>query len=143
VLRRATKLFYSGEYGRCLALIEAAAAAGTDPRTKAFWGASRALTRGDVEAGIQVCVEAVRAGRGLPDTYCALGIVLLAIGDRAKARAAFLKGLGVDPRHSQLRARIRSMGVRRRAILPFLERAHPVNRFLGRVRSLLVEPRSA
>ncbi|MBI5444017.1 MAG: hypothetical protein HY900_22760 [Deltaproteobacteria bacterium] len=137
LLRRVTKLFYSGEYSRCLTVLQETGQAASDPRTRGFRGACRALVRGDFSGGIEDCVEAVRAGSLLPDTYCALGIALLAAGDRAKARAAFLKGLSVDPRHSHLRARIRSMGVRRPPVLPFLARSHPLNRTLGRARAYL------
>lgn len=134
-LQRAMKLFYCGEYGRCLSLLEKSGEGRSDPRTAAFWGASLALVRGELDTGLKACVEAVRAGQFLPDVYCALGTALLRTGDRGKARAAFLKGLAVEPRHSQLRARLRAMGLRRTPVLSFLSRSHPLNRLLGACRA--------
>lgn len=134
-VRQAVASFYRGEYRRCLnALRDLGEEAQNDPLIAAFMGASTALALGEVRIGLNACVNAVRRGFFLPDVYCALGVVLLTTGDRAKALAAFKRGLAVDPSHRELRARTRSMGQRRRPVIPFLARSHLINRVLGRIR---------
>lgn len=137
-IRMAVALFHRGEYARCLSLLsDLKGGAEDDPRVVAFRGACRALTGGRVRAGIECCVQALRQAFYIPDLYCALGVVLLRAGDRAKAFAAFQRGLRIDPRHPALRKRVREMGVRRRPPLRFLRRSHPANRVLGMMRARL------
>lgn len=134
-VRQAIAFFYRGDYRRCLHLLrELGEEFQTDPLVAAFTGASRALALGEVRNGLNACVTAVRRGFFLPDVYCALGVVLLRTGDRAKAFAAFKRGLAVDPAHAELRARTRAMGLRRPPVIPLLGRRHPLNRVLGRIR---------
>lgn len=137
-LRRALGLFHQGEYQRCMAsLHELREEAPGDARLEAFVAASRALAQGAVVPGVKTCLAALRRGSHVPDVCLALGAILLQAGERAKAHAAFRKGLDADPVHPYLRARVRSMGVRRPPVLRRLPRTHPVNRVLGLLRARL------
>lgn len=135
---RAMALFHRGDYARCYALLQACGPDGRrDPRVPAFQAASRALVNGRVHEGLDACVQAIRGAFYIPDLYCALGVLLLRAGQRAKAHAALQRGLRLDPRHPGLRARLREMGERRDPMLTVLGRSHPVNRLLGRIRASL------
>jgi len=135
---RAVVCFHRGEYSRCYALLQDCGAdPARDPRIRAFLAASRSLINGRVREGVVACVEAIRGAFYIPDLYCALGVLLLRTGDRAKAFAAFQRGLRLDPRHPILRTRVREMGQRRRPVVGFLGRSHPANRVLGMLRARL------
>jgi len=138
LVARAVVCFHRGEYSRCYALLQDCGAdPARDPRVRAFLTASRSLINGRVREGVVACVEAIRGAFYIPDLYCALGVLLLRTGDRAKAFAAFQRGLRLDPRHRILRARVREMGERRRPVMTFLGRSHPANRVLGMLRARL------
>ncbi len=140
-IARAVALFNRGDYARCHALLQDCGAEGErDPRVRAFLAASRSMVNGRVREGVVACIEAIRGAFYIPDLYCALGVLLLRVGDRGKAYAAFQRGLRLDPRHGGIRARIRDMGERRGPVLAFLDRANPANRVLGRVRAQLSRP---
>ncbi|MDW7709405.1 MAG: tetratricopeptide repeat protein [Deferrisomatales bacterium] len=137
-VNRAVALFHRGDYARCHALLQACGDdVLRDPRGQAFQAASRAMVNGRFREGVDACVQAIRGAFYIPDLYCALGVLLLRAGERAKAHAAFQRGLRLDPRHPGLRARVRDMGERRAPVLVFLARSHPANRFLGRLRTIL------
>ena len=135
-IHTAVELFHGGEYVRCLTILrDLEASPGADPRVRAFAGACRALVLGEHRHGLDACVAALKKAFYIPDLYCALGVVLVRIGERAKAHAAYQRGLRIDPRHPALRARLREMGLRRPPVLRFLPRDHHANRFLGRLRA--------
>jgi len=135
-IRTALEFFHGGEYVRCLTILrDLEGSPGADPRVRAFAGACRALVLGEHRQGLDACVTALKKAFYIPDLYCALGVVLVRIGERAKAHAAYQRGLRIDPRHPALRARLREMGQRRPPVLRFLPRDHHANRFLGRLRA--------
>jgi tetratricopeptide (TPR) repeat protein len=137
-IARAVALFHRGDYVRCQSLLQKCEAQGSrDVRVRAFLAASRSMGNGRVRDGVVACLEAIRGAFYIPDLYCALGVLLLRGGDRAKAHAAFQRGLRLDPQHASLKARLREMGERRTPVLGFLGRAHPANRVLGRMRAQL------
>ncbi|MBE0617310.1 MAG: tetratricopeptide repeat protein, partial [Proteobacteria bacterium] len=138
---QAVALFNRGDYARCNALLQDCGPEGArDPRVRAFLAASRSMVNGRVREGVVACIEAIRGAFYIPDLYCALGVLLLRVGDRAKAYAAFQRGLRLDPRHRGIKAKLHEMGERRGPVLAFLDRANPANRVLGRVRAQLLRP---
>ena len=62
-----------------------------------------------------------------------LTLAELRAGHRRRALAALQRGLAVDPREPELLRLRCSLGTRRRPVLGFLGRDHPLNRLLGRV----------
>lgn len=135
-ITRAVALFHRGDYVRCHSLLQQCDAQGSkDVRVRAFLVASRSMGNGRVRDGLVACLEAIRGAFYIPDLYCALGVLLLRAGDRAKAHAAFQRGLRLDPHHPGLKARLREMGERRHPVLGFLPRTNPANRVLGQVRA--------
>lgn len=139
-IRRAMSLFHRGEYQGCIDAMRALAGeAVVDSRIDAFLAASRAIGLGEVGPNLKTCVAAVKKAGPVADVFCALGAVLLGTGDRARAHAVFSKGLAIDPLHPHLRARLRSMGVRKPPVLRSLPRTHAVNRVLGVLRDRLTK----
>jgi hypothetical protein len=137
-VRAAVALFHRREYVRCLALLrDLECNSEVDPRVGAFVGACRALVHGEVRQGLDACVRSLKRAFYIPDLYCALGAVLLRLGDRSRAHAAYRRGLRVDPRHKALTALIREMGQRRAPVFGFLPRSHQANRWAGLLRARL------
>jgi Tfp pilus assembly protein PilF len=139
VIRTAIRYFHKGNYARCAILLEdMEATERDDPRVEAFLGASRALASGRLRPGMEACVRALKRAFYIPDIYCALGLLLIRGGNRAKAHAVYQRGLRIDPNHPVLNARVQEMGVRRRPLLRFLSRSHPANRLVGMLRTRLI-----
>ena len=108
---------------------------GTQPPMKylSYYGLCLAMSGTRLRQALELCQGAVEAEFYNPDLYLNLGRVYLRAGDRGRAFETLLRGLQLNPRHSGLIRQIRHLGVRRRPVVGFLSRNHPVNRILGRV----------
>ena len=106
-------------------------------RYLSYFGLSLALARGSVEEAVRACATAVARQPHHPDLHLNLARVHLAAGDPPSALRAAALGLALDPGHRELRSLVRAMERRRRPPLRFLNRDHPVNRALGRLRASL------
>lgn len=90
--------------------------------------------------GLRLCRHGLKRQFYEPDNYANLAEVLLLTGDRRRATRAIVKGLKLDSHHLRLRRLRRSLGMRRRPVLPFLARSGALNRLLGRLRHRLRNP---
>ncbi|MGD2075276.1 MAG: hypothetical protein PVI91_12560 [Gammaproteobacteria bacterium] len=86
---------------------------------------------GDV-SGLNLC----RNAAGLETVHAAvflnLALAELRLHHRKRACQAVSRGLKVDPRHKELLALRRKMGVRRPPFIPFLKRDNLLNKWLGK-----------
>lgn len=87
--------------------------------------------------GLQLCRQAAKVDFYRGETYLDLAYAYLHVENRAAAVKAVDQGLAVDPRNKRLRRLKRELGLRRRPVLRFLDRSHPLNVLLGRIRHLL------
>lgn len=83
---------------------------------------------------VEFCREAVTLEGYNPDLQWNLARAFLAADRRRDAYRALLRGLRLQPDHAGLISEIKRMGVRRRPVLPFLQRDHPLNVTFGRMR---------
>ncbi len=111
-------------------------------RYLSFYGLSLALSRGATAEAVRACEVAARSVQSTADLYLNLVKVYLLAGKVTRALEACEHGLRMDPRHRGLRAELEKADRRQIRALPFLKRAHPVNRWLGRLRASLLEPTS-
>lgn len=88
-----------------------------------------------------LCEAAVEADPGTPELHLNLSRVCVVQGDRAHAFRTLVRGLRTDPRHPGLVEAMRRLGFRRRPMITFLPRQHPLNRLLGSLRTALEERR--
>jgi tetratricopeptide (TPR) repeat protein len=109
------------------------------PRYVSYIGLAMTLAHGRSADAVQLCEQAVRREFFDPDLYCNLGIVYLRNRRRGEAFKAFKKGLKLRPRHPRIRQVLERYDERCEPTLAFLPRSHPVNRFIGRVRTRLRE----
>lgn len=84
--------------------------------------------------GLRLCEHAVKKQFYEADNFYNLARTRMLLDDRPKAVEAVHQGLRINPRHRGLRKLDRSLGRRNRPVLPFLNRAHLLNRFLGKLR---------
>ncbi len=103
-------------------------------RYLSYFGLSRAMSRGADRDSIRACETAATEEFFNADLLLNLGKVYLLAGKVTKALNTFERGLNVDPNHKGLQAAIRRADRRRRPPLPFLQRDHLINYWLGRMR---------
>lgn len=130
-----------GRFLEALALFEASMElrrrqGGDQPPVKylSYYGLCLAMASDRVGEAREICESAVEAEFYNPDLYLNLGRVCLRARDRAAAFGALIRGLQLNPRHAGILKEIRRLGIRRRPVLRFLDRSHPLNRVLGRLR---------
>ena len=75
----------------------------------------------------------------LPIFYLNLGRVYLNINKKEAALNAFREGLQFDFSDSELLSEIKSLGLRKGRVVPFLDRGNPINKYLGKLRHNLQE----
>ncbi len=101
---------------------------------RSFYGVSLAMARGDVLRGRRLCQEAILEADPDVQLYVNLAQVFLRSNRKDLAIEVLDTALMVDPGNTGLRAMRVNLGKRRNPIFPFLDRGHPMNRYLGMVR---------
>ncbi|MGH9364304.1 MAG: tetratricopeptide repeat protein [Thermoanaerobaculia bacterium] len=89
--------------------------------------------RKSVKEGLALCQAALKSDRRAPEVYFCLAQLYLMAKARRKAWEAIHQGLSFGPRHPGLLGLQAEMGLRKRPVLPFLNRDHAINVRLGRV----------
>lgn len=112
-------------------------------RYLSYYGLCLGMTRTRVHEAIRLCRDSVAIEQFNPDLRWNLGRVLMAGGRRREAFDTFLRGLSQQPGHTGIRRELRRMGLRRRPIVPFLSRSHPLNVMLGKLRASAVATQTA
>jgi tetratricopeptide (TPR) repeat protein len=96
----------------------------------------------DYDRGAEICKDALDLFRAdeptgfesfSPFFHLNLGRAYRAAGDKRNAVQAWMEGLDADPGNSDLLAEITGIGKRRKPMIPFLKRSHPVNKFAGKM----------
>jgi tetratricopeptide (TPR) repeat protein len=105
----------------------------THPRYRSFYGLALALVERRFDRALELCRSAAKEEFFNPELYHNLGRVHLAFGFKAEAIRYLRRGLMIDPGNAAMLEELRALGVRRRPVLSFLPRRHPMNRLLGRV----------
>lgn len=99
-----------------------------------YFGLCIALIRKKWKPAIDLCKRAIDLEFYNADHYVNLTKVYIAAGNRKKALETVEAGLKVQPENDDLIATRKSLGVRARPAVPFLDRSHPVNVTLGQAR---------
>lgn len=99
-----------------------------------YFGLCLALVQRKWKPAIDLCKRAIDLEFYNADHYVNLTRVYVAAGNRKKALETVEAGLKLQPEDEGLRRTRRSLGVRARPAVPFLDRSHPVNVTLGQSR---------
>ena len=87
---------------------------------------------GDV-SGLNLCRHAAAREHARPEVFVNLVLAELRFRHRRRAWEALSRGFELQPDNPALHKLARKMGRRRRPVLPFLKREHPLNKWLGKV----------
>jgi len=104
-----------------------------NPRYRSFYGLGLALVERRFDRALELCRSAAKEEFFNPELYHNLARVHLAFGFKAEAIRYLRRGLMIDPGNRAMLTELSELGMRRRPVLSFLPRRHPVNRLLGRV----------
>lgn len=105
-----------------------------DANGLSFFGLSIAVMQKKFKPAIDLCRRAIELEFYNGDHYANLARVYVAAGNRKKALETLEQGLKLVPEHEYLLEVRKSMGVRSRPAVPFLDRSHPINVTLGQSR---------
>jgi hypothetical protein len=105
-----------------------------------YYGLCLALHRGKHREGLDLCQAAIDTEPMKAEYYTNLAEVCAAGRQRRKAVSALQRGLAIDPGNSRLLDLAARLGRRRDPVIAKLDRSHPLNVVLGRVRHALAGP---
>ncbi len=132
--RNAEDCIEKSEYARATALLDDALK--IVPKNAVYMSHKGYCTAmlGMVSEGESMCRRAIQVTPYTPILYVNLGRILLSQGKRHEARQEFLHAYELDDTDAAAGRELLAMGVRRTPPIPFLERTHPVNIWLGKLR---------
>ena len=99
-----------------------------------YFGVCLALIRKDFKLAIDLCRRAIGLEFYNGDHYANLARVYTAAGNRKKAIETVENGLKLVPEHDYLLEVRKTLGIRARPAVPFLDRTNPINVSLGQAR---------
>ena len=102
-------------------------------RYLSYYGLCVAHAGGRPSEGAELCRRAIAIEFFNADLFLNYGRALLLSNRRKEAFKALNRGLAVQTNHPEILREISRMGWRRRPVLAFLPRAHPINVALGRL----------
>ncbi len=111
-----------------------------DPFLYSYYGCLLAIVESKPREGIKICEEAIQKLETsmpfgseffYPAFYLNLGRAYLKGNRKADAIKAFQKGLKSDPENKDLQWEMQKLGSRKKAIVPFLRRSNPINKYIG------------
>jgi len=114
----------------------------SDPRYASYYGLSLACSTNRLKDAETLCTQAVALEFCRPELFHNLGRVRLLLGDRQGAHAAFNQGLSVDRNDERIQQEIAKLGIRKRPVIGFLSRRHPLNKYIGLLCSQISKQRS-
>jgi Tfp pilus assembly protein PilF len=95
--------------------------------------------QGNLVAAEKMCRKAVRLAPMNPIVYVNLGRVLLEQGRRKEAREVLMHAYRLDNTNAPAALELSRMGVRRKPVIPFLNRNNPLNYLMGRLRHWILQ----
>lgn len=105
-----------------------------DAGALSYFGLCLALVKKQFKTAIDLCRRAAELEFYNGDHYANLARVYMAAGNRKKAVETAEQGLKLIPEHEYLLDVRKSLGLRSRPPVPFLERSNPINVSLGQAR---------
>ena len=120
-----------------------------DPFLFSYRGYLEAILNKNYKQGIDICLGALKELKGnipeglellYPVLYLNLGKTYLAAGYKKAAMDVFYKGLAYDHEDRDLLREIKKFGARKKPVVGFLPRTHPINKYLGKLRHKIKSP---
>jgi tetratricopeptide (TPR) repeat protein len=111
-----------------------------DPFLLSYYGCLVAVVDRRPTDGVKLCKQALARLRHslpfgndmfYPVFYLNLGRAYLVADNRKDAIQSLKRGLSIDPKNRDLLDELKKLGVRKKPTVAFLERSHPINRWIG------------
>ena len=99
-----------------------------------YLGYGIALRDRRIRDGLKLCRHSIEVEFYQAENYLNLARTCLLANDRKRAVQAVRGGLKIDRNNPHLLALYKELGIRSQPVLRFLDRAHPINQLLGRLR---------
>ena len=115
-----------------LACLEDLFAAGHDPVLASYYAVCLAKERGEVQKALLLCEEAMEDDPGNALHYLNLGRVLVTAERKREAIKVFRNGL-LYGKNTLIGKELDMLGWRDIPVISWLDREHPVNKWLGRI----------
>jgi len=138
--QKGLEAFHADRNIEAMALFEAAielerrkGGSGIQPRYLSYYGVCLAVYADRVREGIYFCREAIAREGYNAELHLNHARSLLAADKRREAHESLVRGLSFQPGHREIRILLKKMGIRKRPVLPFLERENLVNVKLGMI----------
>ncbi len=139
---RVKEYLRKGKLRRAFELLEAAMISfPNEPILLSYYGCLLAIVDRKYKRGIAICQKAIEKLQvktfcdesiGYSLCYYNLGKAYSTAGKRKESLDAFNIGLSYDPGNDDIQKELRRMRVRKRKPpIPFLDRSHPLNKYLG------------
>jgi Flp pilus assembly protein TadD len=135
------QFFRDGYVGKALEQMKAAAeAAPQNAMYMSYLGLLVAAAQKDFDKAEQICQMALKLDRGEPQCYLNMAEVYTRARRPAEAMEALREGLQRTKRDKRIADAIARLSGRRQPVFPFLDREHPLNMVLGRIRHQILGP---
>ncbi len=144
VFEKARKLADSGDYAGSYEILDKILPGGIknedlENLIMSYYGMCRAFYLRETRDGLEICKEAVKKEMFRSDVYLNLGKIYLHRGTKGKAYDAFMKGLKLDKNNKKIEKELKKMGIRKKPVLPFLDRSNFFNKWLGIIRASFIK----
>jgi predicted Zn-dependent protease len=106
----------------------------SNPFYISYMGVAIAATEQKWAEAEELCRSAIRMSRRQAQLYLNLAEIYVAADRKQDAADTLIRGLRYAPHDQRLKIGLDRLAIRRPPVLPFLPRAHAVNRSLGKLR---------
>lgn len=107
-----------------------------EPRYLSYYGYLTGIVSHNYQHGIELCSEAIKKEFFHPEFYLNLGRLYFAVDNRHMAIKTFRRGLQIDKTDEAIKNELKEMGMRKMPVFSFLKRENPVNKLVGKIRTL-------
>ena len=123
-------------------LLQASVRFPEEPLILSYFGCLQAIVDKKYRSGVENCKRAIQLLKKqgsfseevlYPVFYLNLGRAYIAAGRKKDAIETLTKGLKYDSGNSDLKKELHGLGVRRQPTVPFLDRANPINKYIGMI----------
>ncbi len=135
--RRGVELVKKGHYEEAKRVFSNKEIERSTPVSIAAYALTMAALGKDVEIAIELCQKAKKRDSNNPIIGLCPGRLYILCGDKGRAFKTFMEGLHSNAGHRELTAELRAFKERSLPPIRLLNRSHPLNRVLGKSRTLL------
>lgn len=132
--KRGVELLRQGDKLRALKMFELSYELNNSPECRSYLGFLSATERGLVRKGIDLCHSSIEDDPQNPLHYLNLGKLLYSVEKKNEAVETVRKARGMNAPGElvdEMEGWLKMVGIRKRPVLPFLRRSHPINKYVG------------